>query len=135
GVAIVYISHRLNEVTELADRVVVLRDGSYVGELVGDQIERGTIVRMMVGRDIDQFYVRTPHECGDEVLQAQGLRTPANPSHALDFTVRRGEIVGLAGLVGAGRTELLTTLFGITPAVGGTMRVCGRPYAPRTAAQ
>lgn len=135
GVAIVYISHRLNEVTELADRVVVLRDGSYVGELVGSQIERSKIVQMMVGRDIDQFYIRTPHECGDEVLKVEGLRTPANPAHPLDFTIRRGEIVGLAGLVGAGRTELLTTLFGVTPAVGGTMQVCGRPFAPRTASQ
>jgi ribose transport system ATP-binding protein len=79
----------------------------------------------MVGRDLSQFYDHTPEAPGDVVLSVSGLRTPAHPGHELNFEVRAGEIVGLAGLVGAGRTELLTTLFGITPAVQGRIAVAG----------
>ncbi|MCH2114865.1 MAG: sugar ABC transporter ATP-binding protein [Pirellulales bacterium] len=135
GIAICYISHRLHEVTDLADRVVVLRDGRSVGELSGAQIDRDKIVRMMVGRDISQYYQRTPLAAGGVAITARSLRTSAFPSEELDFSVRSGEIVGLAGLVGAGRTELLTTLFGITPMLGGSLHVDGKPYAPQTAAE
>ena len=135
GIAICYISHRLHEVTELADRVVVLRDGKFVGELAGHEIERDRIVRMMVGRDISQFFQRSPHQAGETALSARSLRTSAFPEESLDFDVRAGEIVGLAGLVGAGRSELLTTLFGITPSVGGSMEVDGRSYAPKSSAE
>ena len=134
GIAICYISHRLHEVTELADRVAVLRDGKCVGELTGPEIDRDKIVRMMVGRDISQFYQRKPHAAGAVAITARSLRTAAFPKEAMDFSVRSGEIVGLAGLVGAGRTELLTTLFGMTPSVGGTMHVGDEQFAPETAA-
>ena len=127
GVSVVYISHRLGEVKELADRVTVLRDGENAGELARDEINHDAMVRLMVGRDLSAFYQHTPHKPGDVQLEAIALRTPTHPTQGLDFTVRAGEIVGIAGLVGAGRTELLQTLFGVTPAVGGEMRVGNQP--------
>jgi len=133
GVSVIYISHRLREIEALADRVVVLRDGSYVGQLSRDEINHDAMVSRMVGRDVSKFYHRVLHEPGDEVLVVNQLRTPANPQHALSFSVRAGEIVGVAGLVGAGRSELLTTLFGVTPAVGGSMETGNLSHPPRTA--
>jgi ribose transport system ATP-binding protein len=126
GVSIVYISHRLGEVTELADRVVVLRDGQNAGELSRAEITHEAMIRLMVGRDLSQLYQRPSHALGEPVLEADKLRTHANPRHALSLTVRAGEIVGIAGLVGAGRTDLLRALFGIDRALGGTIRVEGK---------
>lgn len=125
GVSIVYISHRLAEVVELADRVVVLRDGENAGELSREEIGHDRMVSLMVGRELSQFYAHNPMGPGEIVLSVSGLRTPAHPDHELNFTLRAGEIVGLAGLVGAGRTELLESLFGIAPAVGGSISVDG----------
>jgi ribose transport system ATP-binding protein len=120
GVSVIYISHRLGEVKTLADRVVVLRDGRNAGELPRGEITHDSMVRLMVGRN---FNVARPPQRATSVaapsLEARGLRTPTHPTHALNFTVRTGEIVGLAGLVGAGRTELLQVLFGIERAAGG----------------
>ncbi len=130
GVSIVYISHRLGEVTRLADRVVVLRDGENSGELARHEISHASMVRLMVGRDLSQFYPHQPHVRPETVLQVEGLRTPAHPSHPLTFQLRAGERVGLAGLVGAGRTEVLLALFGVQPAVGGTVRIEGRSLQP-----
>jgi ribose transport system ATP-binding protein len=129
GVSIIYISHRLGEVDELADRVAVLRDGENAGELTRDEITRDRMVKLMVGRNISQFYARRPHAVGDPALEVHDLVTPAWPRHALNFTVRRGELVGVAGLVGAGRTEMLRTLFGIDRALHGSVRVGGQPVA------
>jgi ribose transport system ATP-binding protein len=126
GVSVIYISHRLGEVRELADRVVVLRDGVNAGELFGDEITHDNMVRLMVGRDISQFYARRPHEIGEPLLEVTRLRTPAWPQYELGFTVHRGEIVGVAGLVGAGRTEMLQALFGIDRALAGTVKVDGK---------
>jgi len=123
GVSILYISHRLHEVEQLADRVLVLRDGRCSGELPRDQINRANMVNLMIGRDVSRFYQRSPHPPGPEILSVHGLRTPAHPRHVINFSLRAGEIVGLFGLVGAGRTELMTTLFGITPAVAGSMNI------------
>src|SRR5687767_8832450 len=135
GLAIVYISHRLGEVKELADRVLVLRDGKNAGELAREEISHDRMVKLMVGRDLSQFYQRMAHKPGWLALEATGLRTPAHPRHALNFSVRSGEIVGIAGLVGAGRTEVLTTLFGVTPALAGTIKVGGVAVTPRTPRQ
>ena len=131
GVCVLYISHRLGEVRELGDRVVVLRDGQNAGELARDEASHDRMVRMMVGRELSQFYPHVPRAPGEVVLEVAGLRTPAFPKHEIPFTLRAGEVVGLAGLVGAGRTELLRTLFGIDRPVGGTVRVCGEPLAAR----
>ena len=136
GVSVIYISHRLGEVKELADRVTVFRDGRNAGDLSSEEITHDRMVQLMVGRDISQFYARKPHNAGDVVLQVEGLRTPAHPDHALNFSVRSGEIVGVAGLVGAGRTEMLNVLFGGDAAVDGTIRVGGqfcRMASPRDA--
>lgn len=125
GVGVVYISHRLGEVKELADRVLVLRDGENAGELQRDEIDHSAMVRLMVGRDLSQFYAHEPHPPGAVALEVEGLRTQANPRHALNFRVHAGEIVGVAGLVGAGRTEMLEALFGVLPPLGGRIRVGG----------
>jgi len=133
GVSVIWISHRLGEVEELADRVVVLRDGQNAGEITARaEIEHERMIRMMVGRDIDRLARRPSHPPGDVVLAVRELRTPAHPGHPLSLEVRAGEIVGIAGLVGAGRTELLTTLFGVTPAVAGSVAVGGRSVTPRS---
>jgi ribose transport system ATP-binding protein len=126
GVSIIYISHRLGEAKELADRVTVLRDGENAGELGREEISHNTMVKLMVGRDISQFYPRTIHKPGDVAMEVRKLRTPVHPLHELNFTLHAGEIVGMAGLVGAGRTELLATLFGVTPPVGGDILIDGK---------
>ncbi len=127
GVAIIYISHRLAEVKRLADRIVVLRDGKNAGQLAGAAITQDNMVRLMVGRDVSSMYVRVHHSLGDPVIEVDHLVTPAWPDHAVSLTVRAGEIVGLAGLVGAGRTELLRVLFGVDRAVAGEIRMAGIP--------
>ncbi|MFP6613319.1 MAG: sugar ABC transporter ATP-binding protein, partial [Pirellulales bacterium] len=125
GVSVIYISHRLGEVKELADRVTVLRDGENVGDLSRDEIQHDAMVRLMVGRDVSQYYARRPHEIGEVLLEVDGLVTPTWPQHALNFSVRAGEIVGVAGLVGAGRTEMVRTVFGAEQLLAGRIRVGG----------
>ena len=127
GVSIVYISHRLSEVTALADRLLVLRDGQNAGELTQGDIDHTAKVSLMVGRDVSQYYAHEAHAPGAVALQAENLIVPAWPDHPLNFTVRRGELVGIAGLVGAGRTELLQVLFGIVPALSGRLLIDGQP--------
>ena len=127
GVSIIYISHRLAEVKMLSDRVTIFRDGEYVGDLVGDEITHDAMVKHMVGRDISQYYSHEPNQTGDAILEVANLRTQANPDHELSFKIMQGEIVGISGLVGAGRTEMLDALFGVAPAISGTIKVQGRP--------
>jgi len=134
GVSVIYISHRLGEIRELADRVIVLRDGENAGELQRDKIEHERMVRLMVGREISQFYPHRPHAAGEPMLEAAGLVIPSHLGNRLSFEVRSGEIVGLAGLVGAGRTELLRVLSGIVPAASGQLRVAGRAVQFRSPA-
>ncbi len=128
GISVIYISHRLGEVKELADRVVVLRDGANAGELQRDEITHDAMVRLMVGRALGR-HDRTARGHGTPVLEARGLRTAAHPRKPLDFSICPGEIVGVAGLVGSGRTELLQVLFGIEPATGGEIRMNGEPVS------
>lgn len=132
GVSIVYISHRLSEVRTVAHRVAVLRDGENAGELKAGEITHEAMVKLMVGRELSQYYPHQPHTPGEVVLEVSGLRTPVNPKHELALTLKAGEIVGMAGLVGAGRTELLLTLFGVTPALGGSMKVGGKEVLARS---
>ena len=129
GVAILYISHRLAEVKRLADRAVVLRDGKNAGELDRAQISHSTLVRLMIGRDLNQFFVRehrVEQTAETPRLQVNGLRYQDGPETTVSFSVRRGEIVGMAGLVGAGRTELAEGLFGIRKIVAGEIRLDGQ---------
>ena len=132
GVSIIYISHRLGEVKRLADRVVVLRDGANAGELKDDEINHDKMVSCMVGRDIAQFYQRTNHQIGEPVLEVEDLVTSAWPNHKISLNVRAGEIVGLAGLVGSGRTELLQTLFGIDQPLAGKILIAGKQVSVRS---
>ncbi|MEZ6095426.1 MAG: sugar ABC transporter ATP-binding protein [Pirellulaceae bacterium] len=126
GVSVVYISHRLGEVEMLSDRVVALRDGKNAGELNKDEINYANMVQKMIGRELSNYYSRHPKIQDTVALCVENLRTPQHPRHEVSFQLKAGEIVGMAGLVGAGRTELLTTLFGVTPAVGGKLSVFGR---------
>lgn len=132
GVSVIYISHRLGEVKRLADRVTVLRDGENAGDLSKDEVNHDAMVSLMVGRDISQFYARRENEVGDVVLEVKDLVTSAHPHHKLNFAISAGEIVGMAGLVGAGRTEVLQTLFGVMPAESGTVLVNDKVITPKT---
>ena len=125
GVGIIYISHRLAEVSELADRVLVLRDGENAGHLMQHEINHDAMVQLMVGRDVSKYYARQSHPIGDVVLEARDLITPTWPQHRLNFKLHRGEIVGISGLVGAGRTELLRVLFGVDEALSGQLLING----------
>ena len=111
GVSVIYISHRLGEVKELSDHATVLRDGENAGELSREEVTHEAMVRLMVGRDLSDYYERKDRERGDLALEVSKLRTPAHPQHELTFSIASGEIVAVAGLVGAGRTEMLETLF------------------------
>lgn len=126
GVSVIYISHRLGEVRAVADRVVVLRDGKYAGELAQNEIDEKRMVSLMVGRDLARWYYHQPLPPGETLLEVRDLATPTHRRHRLSFQVRQGEIVGVAGLVGAGRTEMLEALFGITRPIGGSIHVAGR---------
>ena len=132
GVSVIYISHRLGEVKKLADRVVVFRDGENAGMLERNEVDHDAMVRMMVGRDVSQFYQRTKHDLGEVVLSVRGLRSVEHRENELDFKVRAGEVVGVAGLVGAGRSEMLAALFGARPALGGDVLVAGKGGLPRS---
>ena len=132
GVSVIYISHRLGEVKELADRVVVFRDGENAGMLEQNEVDHDAMVHMMVGRDVSQFYQRTEHDLGEVVLSVRGLRSVEHRENELDFEVRAGEVVGVAGLVGAGRSEMLAALFGARPALGGDVIVAGKGGLPRS---
>lgn len=125
GVSVIYISHRLGEVKELADRVLVFRDGKNSGELKREQISHEKMVQLMVGRDVSQLYERTPHPLGEVALKVTDVVTSTYPKAKNNFTIRRGEIVGMSGLVGAGRTELLRVLFGADRRLGGAIEVDG----------
>jgi ribose transport system ATP-binding protein len=133
GVSIVYVSHRLKEVEAIADRVAVLRDGANAGELGRDQIGHDAIVRLMVGRELKQFFQRShvPAASAPPVLRVQGLRLLPQQAQPISFLLRAGEIVGLAGLMGSGRTELAEALFGVHPALEGEIELNGRRLSVR----
>ncbi|MBE9472183.1 MAG: sugar ABC transporter ATP-binding protein [Chloroflexi bacterium] len=126
GVSLIFISHRLGEVFQIADRVTVLRDGQCVGTAPIAELDEDQVVRMMVGRELGEMYPRTEVQRQEVVLEAINLHD-GRELHGVDLKLHRGEILGVAGLVGAGRTALAETLFGIRPAVAGEIRVEGRP--------
>jgi inositol transport system ATP-binding protein len=128
GVAIIYITHKMDEVFAITDEVSVYRDGELVGRLERAGLSREQLIRMMVGRSIDQFYQKEKAQIGEPLLEVEGL-TRHGVFEGVSFTVRRGEILGFAGLIGAGRTEVMESLFGVRPHQGGTIRVRGRPVA------
>ncbi len=131
GVGVVYVSHRLEEVLALADRYTVLRDGRLAATRVRGEVDREDLIRLMVGRGGALFEkpVSTP---GAPLLELRGISCRASGVGPVSLTVRAGEIVGLAGLVGAGRTELARTVFGLTPADAGLILVAGQPVRVRS---
>jgi ribose transport system ATP-binding protein len=136
GVSVLYISHRLAEVKRVADRVCVLRDGRNAGELARADTTHDNMVRLMVGRDLTQFYpkVHRTGTGGAPVLSAHDLLFRGGRETPASFEVRAGEILGMAGLVGAGRTELSEAVFGVRHLTGGELRLEGRPLRVRSPA-
>jgi rhamnose transport system ATP-binding protein len=127
GTGLIYISHRLAELPRLADRVTVLRDGRTVGTHEMADVPESRLIQLMVGRAVDAVFPKREVVVGAPVLELAGLSSVAAGIHDVTLTVRRGEIVGLAGLVGAGRTELARVIFGLASASGGEMRLNGEP--------
>jgi ribose transport system ATP-binding protein len=132
GIGIIYISHRMDEVLRLADRVSVLRDGCHVGDLARAEATHDAIVALMVGRPLRGEYFPTRADLrGDVALEVTDLLVEGAPA-GVSFQARRGEILGFAGLVGSGRTELMQAIFGASPALGGALRLAGDSFRPRT---
>ena len=124
GTTVLYISHKLNEVLEIADSIAVLRDGRKVATGPSGEWTEERLIQAMVGRDLSQFYRRVPHKPGEVVLEVKGLGVPGRFT-SVDFVLRRGEIVGMGGLNGAGRTEVAEALFGLHQAKTGSIHVRG----------
>jgi ribose transport system ATP-binding protein len=126
GIAVIYISHRLGEVMTCADRVVVLRDGHTVGELARAELSHAIMIRLMIGRDLKSLYLPPKQPARPGGCDISGFVTTAFPDRQIELSVRHGEILGLAGLVGAGRTSLARAVFGIDKVLGGEIRLDGK---------
>jgi len=126
GVGMIYISHRLEELPVIADRVTVLRDGTTIATREMAEVNREQLIQMMVGRELAAVFPKRTVPLGDTVLELRGVGCGESGVRDVDLTVRAGEIVGLSGLVGAGRSELARTIFGLTPCDKGEIRVRGR---------
>jgi ABC-type sugar transport system ATPase subunit len=126
GVGVVYISHRMAEIFALADRVTVLRDGQHVGTKAVRATSEPELIAMMVGRTIDHLFPKGAARVGEPVLEVRNLVAPPVVK-GVSLTVRAGEIVGLAGLIGSGRSELAQAIFGMAPTAAGEIRIAGRP--------
>src|SRR5437667_1247679 len=134
GVAMIYISHKLDEVFRISDRISVLRDGRTVGTNVARELDEGRVIAMMVGREVDQIFPKATHDRGQMVFEARNVTVedPAVPGKVLvdkvGFTARKGEVLGIAGLMGSGRSELLMAIFGAHPGrKSAEIRVDGKP--------
>lgn len=133
GVGVIYISHRLEEIFAVADRVTVLRDGCVAASCPLDQTDRRGLIRWMVGREMEQEYPKTTVPIGGELLRLENIRSARVRDVSLG--IRAGEILGLAGLVGAGRSELARLVFGADPRDGGCIFLAGREIRPRSPAE
>ncbi len=133
-VGIIYISHRLEEILAIADRVTVLRDGSTVGTHARDGLHGSTLINLMIGRELSAIFPKRPVALGSVALELRNLTCKAAGVRDASLAVRSGEIVGLAGLVGSGRTELAQAVFGLMPADSGDVLVHGQPIAARSPA-
>ncbi|MFZ5750092.1 MAG: sugar ABC transporter ATP-binding protein [Pseudomonadota bacterium] len=133
GVAILYISHRMSDIRRLADRIVSMRDGAIAGTFEGKPLDYSGAVRAMLGHEMTEAGIVIP-EAGPVVLEVEGLvlKPGARP---FDLVARENEVVAITGLVGSGKTELASTLFGLSQPLAGRLRLDGRPYAPRSAAE
>jgi len=124
GKSIIYISHKLDEIYSITDRVVVLRDGEYIGSEDTDKIEVNKMIEMMVGREVTELFPKIECEIGDVKMRVEGLSS-GKKFQDISFDVKKGEILGVAGLVGAGRTEVLETIFGLRKMTAGKVFIDG----------
>ena len=134
GVGIIYISHRLEEIAAVADRITVLRDGHSVATCDARDVSRPDLIRLMVGRELDAVFPKRDVAVGDTILALTNLSNERTGVRDVSLSVRRGEILGIAGLVGSGRTQLAETVFGLTPADGGQIAMNGTPVSITSAA-
>ena len=134
GVSILFISHRMEEVFEIADRVTILRDGQFISSAPASQVTPEGAIRDMVGRELEEFFVKHQTERGERLMSARNL-SKSNVFAGIDFEVYRGEVLGFAGLVGSRRTDVGLALFGIEPADGGELNFEGQPVLIRSPEQ
>lgn len=132
GVGIIYISHRLEEIRQIADRIVVMRDGAKVQEFDRGDVPIRTIVEAMVGRSLDRMFPAIPAPQAETTLEVRGLTAPSGRFRDISFAVKKGEVFGIAGLVGAGRTELVRAITGADPIASGEVLLHGKPATPRS---
>ena len=130
GIGIVYISHRLKEIFELADEVTVLKDGRYVDTKLVSEVTMDDLVKLMIGRDLQDVYPKRIAQPGEVLLEVNNV-SRSKLVHDVSFKLHAGEIVGFAGITGSGRTEVVRTIFGADP-YSGEMKISGQPYKPRS---
>ena len=135
GVSIIYVSHRMSEFFEIADRITVMRDGEYVTTRDVEQTNTDELVFLMVGRKLENYYTRTYNKPGETVLEVSGLSQKSTGLEDINFSLRKGEILGFSGLVGAGRSELMRCIVGIEKYDSGEIRLFGEPAGPMDTAQ
>ncbi|RUW71856.1 MULTISPECIES: sugar ABC transporter ATP-binding protein [unclassified Mesorhizobium] len=127
GMSFIYISHRLDEIAQIADRVVVMRDGRIVARHERADIPVRTVVEQMVGRSVERMFPKLSPPRDETLLEVENLSSPDKSFNAVSFSVKSGEILGIAGLIGAGRTELVRAIAGADPISSGAVRVAGKP--------
>lgn len=135
GCAIIYISHKMSEILRISDEVTVMRDGRWIATKSAEQLTTDEIIRLMVGRELTNIYPPKSNEIGDILLEVENLSSEYARLSEVSFSARRGEIIGIAGLDGSGRTELLENVFGISTRKSGTLRLNGRVIKNRSAAE
>lgn len=134
GISVIFISHRLDEIFDISDRVTVLRDGRYIDTCNTDDIDRGKLISMMIGLKMEQQYPERNVELGDVLFEVENL-SGLNKIHDVSFRLRKGEVLGFAGLVGSGRTEVMRLIFGADPKTSGTIRLHGKEIYTNNAHQ
>lgn len=125
GVAIIYISHKMDEIFRISDTITVLRDGQWIGTKPASELDDNSLIKMMVGRELTDIYPKEPAPIGDVILKVKDLSRGKKVKN-VSLTLRRGEVLGIAGLVGAGRSELVETIFGLYPKTGGEIFLNGK---------
>lgn len=133
GVAIIYISHKMDEIFQISDTITVLRDGQWIGTKPAKELDNDMLIKMMVGRELTDIYPKDPVEIGDVILEVKNLSRGKKVRDA-SFSLRKGEVLGIAGLVGAGRSELVETIFGLYPKTGGQIFLHGKEVHIKSAA-
>ena len=133
GVAIIYISHKMDEIFRISDTITVLRDGQLIGTKPAKELDNDMLIKMMVGRELTDIYPKDPVEIGDVILEVKNLSRGKKVRDA-SFSLRKGEVLGIAGLVGAGRSELVETIFGLYPKTGGQIFLHGKEVHIKSAA-